>query len=167
MSAQDVLDEGARQPAVVLLAEDNPADQLATRRLLVEGGIRCDLRIVSDGQLAMDYLLRRGEFADPTLSPTPAFIILDVNMPKINGMDVLKKLREIDNFSDTPVAMLTTSDDVRDVLDCVTVGCSAFLEKPLTADKLLEAIREPHGHLELLLTRPPDASQSTPGLSSL
>ena len=77
--------------ATILLAEDNPAEQNLARRALEKGVIQCDLRVVSDGEEAMDYLLRRGSYSDPEQSPRPHLILLDLNMPKLDGRQVLEQ----------------------------------------------------------------------------
>ena len=105
-----MLDEQLRgkNKAVILLVEDDPGDQELTRRALQHESVNIDLRITEDGEQAMEYLQRTGDYVDPEDSPTPDLILLDLNMPKKNGREVLRDLREYEELSRIPVVVLTT-----------------------------------------------------------
>ena len=96
--------------ATILLVEDDPGDQELTRRALEDDVVHTDLRIVNDGKEALDYLRREGAFTDPNTSPRPDLILLDLNMPRIDGRQVLEQVREDPDISRIPVIALTTSD---------------------------------------------------------
>ena len=86
------------RPAIILLVEDDPGDQELTRRALERGKLRNDLYIADDGEQALDYLLRRGKYEDPKSSPRPDLILLDINMPKVDGKQVLAEMKKHDEL---------------------------------------------------------------------
>ena len=96
-----------KSEAVILLVDDDPGDQELTRRALAHDSVRVDLHITSDGVEAMEYLLRTGAYEDPQVSPTPDLILLDLNMPKKNGREVLAELATHEELSRIPVVVLT------------------------------------------------------------
>ena len=122
------------QPTVILLAEDDPGDQELTRRTLEEGSVKTDLRIVNDGEEAIDYLLRRGRYADPIDSPRPDLVLLDMNMPKLNGKQVLETTRQFNDLKSIPIVMLTTTCQKEEITNCYNLGCNSFVTKPATLD---------------------------------
>src|SRR5262249_42937457 len=102
--------------AVILLVDDDPGDQELTRRALEEDVLRVDLRIVSDGEEALDYLNCRGAYAAPDAAPKPDLILLDLNMPRLNGREVLQSLKKSPELCRIPVVILTTSQQEADIL---------------------------------------------------
>ena len=130
-----------RRPAVILLVEDDPGDQELTRRALKHDSIHVDLRIANDGVQAMEYLTRQGEFEDPASSPTPDLILLDLNMPKRNGREVLGDLKEHEHLSRIPVVVLTTSEQEADILRSYDLGCNSYIQKPVDIDQFTESVR--------------------------
>ena len=142
------------KPAVVLLVEDEPEDQALTRRAFQKGVFRVDLRIVSDGQEAMDYLLRKGEYEDPERAPRPDLVLLDLNMPNLDGQEVLKRVRAHPDLQRLPVVVLTTSNQEADVLRSYDLGCNAFITKPLEMDAFVRAIEKLKCYWFELVTRP-------------
>jgi len=134
----------AAEPGVVLLAEDDPADQELTRRAF-EIGDGPDLRIVEDGAAALDYLHRRGPFADPAASPRPLLVILDLNMPRMGGREVLRQMRRHPWQRSVPVVILTTSDQQEDIATAYALGANSYVTKPLGLrefDRAVGALRE-------------------------
>lgn len=130
------------KPAVVLLVEDDIADQELTRRALMDDVIRVDLRIVSSGVEAMDYLQRRGKYADDLASPTPDLVLLDLNLPGMNGREVLKAVRADPELRHLVVVVLTTSEQSADVVGSYELSCHSFITKPVQAERFMSTIRK-------------------------
>jgi CheY-like chemotaxis protein len=118
------------EPGLILLVEDDPAHAEFMRRNLSVSRIANRLMHVSDGQAALDYLFRRKEFSDPALSPRPALILLDLRLPKVDGLEVLKAIKTDDGLSKIPVVMLTTSAAEADVTKAYTFHVNSYLVKP-------------------------------------
>ena len=140
--------------ATILLVEDDPGDQELTRRALEDDVVHTDLRIVNDGKEALDYLRREGAFTDPDTSPRPDLILLDLNMPRIDGRQVLEQIREDPDISRIPVIALTTSDEEEDVLRSYDLGCKSFIKKPVEIDTFIDTIRELQHYWFELVTLP-------------
>jgi CheY-like chemotaxis protein len=128
--------------AVVLLAEDDPADQELTRRAFQDDVLKADLRIVPNGEAALDYLRRRESFADPEQAPRPDLVLLDLNMPRIGGKQVLREMREDPELRRIPVVVLTTSQQEEDILRSYSLGCNSFVTKPADIDLFIQTIRK-------------------------
>src|SRR5690606_39602109 len=103
------------RPAVILLIEDNPDDQDLARRALQHGKFANELHIVSNGLEALDYLYRKGRHEAPGAAPTPDLILLDLNMPQMNGIEFLRNVKQDQQLRAIPTAVLTTSDAESDV----------------------------------------------------
>lgn len=143
------------QRAVILLAEDDPGDQELTRRSLQGDLLRTDLRIVNDGEEALDYLFRRGRYSDAEISPVPDLVMLDLNMPRVDGKQVLETIRGCPTLYRIPVIILTTSSEERDIVRSYDLGCSSFLEKPVEVEAFMAAIRALRRYWFELVTLPP------------
>ena len=143
------------KPAVVLLAEDDPADQELTRRALLEDVIKTDLHVVSDGEMALDYLYQRGPFVDAATAPRPDLILLDLNMPRIDGKQVLQQMRSDPGLRRIPVVVLTTSKQEEDIIRSYDLGCNSFIIKPVDLDGFIRAVRELGSYWFQLVTLPP------------
>ena len=130
--------EDYKRSAVVLLADDNPADQEIARRVLGSGGFRCELYMVNDGVEALDYLTRT--FAEPDTHPRPDLLLLDINMPRKSGMDVLRHVKGDADLRRIPILMLTTSQSERDVALAYDLGCNSFITKPIDVPQFIEAL---------------------------
>lgn len=143
--------------ATILLVEDDPGDQELTRRALEDDVVHTDLRIVNDGKEALDYLRREGAFTDPDTSPRPDLILLDLNMPRIDGRQVLERVREDPDISRIPVIALTTSDEEEDVLRSYDLGCKSFIKKPVEIDTFIDTIRELQHYWFELVTLPAES----------
>jgi len=128
--------------AVILLVDDDPGDQELTRRALEEDVLRVDLRIVSDGEEALDYLNRRGRYAAPGAAPLPDLILLDLNMPRMNGREVLQSLKGSPYLCRIPVVILTTSQQEADILTTYNLGCNSYVQKPVDIERFVKVIRE-------------------------
>ena len=125
----------------ILLVEDNPEDYEATRRALRKAGLANPLVRCEDGDQALDYLFRRGAYADPASSLRPAIILLDLNMPGTDGYEVLRQIKLDEELKTIPVIVLTTSDDERDIELCYRSGANSFVTKPVDLDGLFKAIQ--------------------------
>ena len=124
-----VADKG--KPAVILLVEDDRGDQELTRRALQEGKIRNELHIVEDGEEALAYLFRRGKYKDPATSPRPDLLLLDLNLPRVDGRQVLERVRADSTLRRIAVVVLTTSRQEEDILRSYEMGCNSFITKPV------------------------------------
>ncbi|MCK4404425.1 MAG: response regulator [candidate division Zixibacteria bacterium] len=129
------------KPAVILLAEDDPGDQELTRRALEQSRIRNELYIVEDGEEALDYLLRRGRYEDPASSPKPDLMLLDLNMPKMDGKQLLKQMRADPKLRRIPVVALTTSKQESDIIRTYDLGANSYIVKPVDMDQFINAIK--------------------------
>jgi CheY-like chemotaxis protein len=130
-----------RKPAVVLLAEDDLGDQKLTKKAFLEGKIDNDLRIVQDGEEALDYLFRRGKYSDPESSPRPDLFLLDLNMPKIDGRQVLEQLQGHPDFANLPTVVLTTSKQEEDIIQTYNLGIKSYITKPVDFDSFVDAVK--------------------------
>jgi len=114
----------------VLLVEDNPQDELLILRALRKANISAAIDVVRDGQQAVDYLFRTGEYSQRA-EELPSLVLLDINLPKLSGFDVLKRVRAEPNTQLLPVVMFTSSDEANDRLRAYSTGANSFVSKPL------------------------------------
>lgn len=124
----------------ILLVEDSPEDFETTERAFRKSGLRNPIYRCSDGDEALDYLHRRGRFADPEKAPRPGVILLDLNLPGTDGREVLTDIKTDPQLKQIPVIVLTTSDDDRDVDACYRAGASSYIQKPVDLDGFMQAI---------------------------
>lgn len=124
----------------ILLVEDSPEDFEATRRALHKSGLRNPIYRCSDGDEALDFLHRRGEFSDSSKAPRPGIILLDLNLPGTDGREVLADIKSDDRLKQIPVIVLTTSNDDRDVEACYKSGANSYIQKPVDMDGFIKAI---------------------------
>jgi CheY-like chemotaxis protein len=129
----------ARPP--ILLVEDSPEDFEATVRALRKAGVANPVYRCEDGDEALDYLHRRGRYADPATAPRPGIILLDLNLPGTDGREVLEEIKADASLQLIPVVVLTTSTDERDVERCYRAGANSYIKKPVDLDGFLQAIR--------------------------
>jgi len=125
----------------ILLAEDDPDDRLLTRRALQKSRIANTISMVEDGEELMEYLRHEGEYTDPEDAPRPGLILLDLNMPRMDGREALKKIKSDPELRRIPVIVLTTSEAEQDILQSYDLGVNAFVTKPVTFDELADAIQ--------------------------
>jgi len=128
--------------AVTLLVEDNPADQQLTIRAFKKGKVNTNLQIANDGQEAMDYLNRVGKYADEKEYPWPDLILLDINMPRKDGKQVLKEIKENKKFKTIPIVMLTTSDQEKDIVESYELGVNSYISKPVRINEFIDVINK-------------------------
>lgn len=131
------------EPIVILLVEDDPAHAEIVRRNLADFRIANQLEHVADGQAALDYLYRRGDFGNPDCSPRPGLILLDLRLPKVDGLEVLKTIKTDPELSRIPVVILTTSAAEADMVKAYDSHANSYLVKPVDYSqfvKLMETI---------------------------
>lgn len=146
--------------AVVLLAEDDPAQRFLACRALKRAGIKCDFRTVNDGEQAMAYLQQEGQFSSPDAAPRPDLMLLDLNMPKLDGRQVLERMKSTPGLATIPVVVLTTSQLEADIAKSYESGCNSYLTKPVDVDKFLDLIRELGSYWLQLVELPTDSPKS-------
>lgn len=128
------------QSFMIIMADDDPDDYYLMREALSEQGINCQLRLVSDGVELMDYLLLRGQFADMGEAPRPNLIILDLNMPRMDGRQALLKIKTSDSIKEIPIVVFTTSKTAQDIRQCYQAGANSYIAKPATFEGLLDVV---------------------------
>jgi CheY-like chemotaxis protein len=133
------------EPIVILLVEDDPAHAEIVRRNLADFRIANRLEHVADGQAALDYLYRRGNFVDPDCSPRPGLILLDLRLPKVDGLEVLKIIKADTGLSRIPVVILTTSAAEADMVRAYDNHANSYVVKPVDY-KLFVALMETIGY---------------------
>ncbi len=121
----------------ILIVEDNVAHERLTRYILKRQNIPANYEVVQDGQEALDYLQRRGRYAEPASSPRPDLILLDLNLPKRDGREVLKLIKQDAGLRDIPVIVVSTSDRLEDVTYSYQTGAAAYISKSAGFDLLV------------------------------
>jgi CheY-like chemotaxis protein len=122
----------------ILLVEDNPADVNMVRETLKESKIANNLQVVNDGEKALDYLHRRGEFA---VSIRPDLILLDLGLPKIGGLEVLENIKDDAEFRRIPVVILTTSKAEEDIIKSYDLHANSYIQKPVHLKEFVEMVK--------------------------
>ncbi|MEV4904309.1 response regulator [Streptomyces albidoflavus] len=127
------------QPIEVLLVEDDPGDELMTREAFEDNKIRNTLHVVRDGEEALDFLYRRGAYPD---APRPDLILLDLNLPKYDGRQVLAQIKADAELALIPVVVLTTSSAEEDILRSYKLHANAYVTKPVDLDQFIAAVKQ-------------------------
>ena len=127
---------------IILLVEDNESDVDLTRRALARNRIANELKVVTDGQAALDYLFGEGAFAGRDATQTPALILLDLKLPKLDGIEVLGRLRSDPRTRRVPVVILTSSKEQDDLAAGYDGGANSYIRKPVDFHAFVEAIRQ-------------------------
>ena len=130
----------------ILLVEDSPEDFEATLRAFRKSGLKNTVVRCENGDQALDYLYRRGEYADPASSPRPGVVLLDLNLPGTDGRQVLSEIKGDERLRDIPVVVLTTSSDERDINACYRSGANSYIQKPVDVDGFMKAIERLNGY---------------------
>ncbi|MFA6284443.1 MAG: response regulator [Desulfurivibrionaceae bacterium] len=144
---------------MILLVEDNPDDEALTIRALQKNKILNTVIVVRDGAEALDFLHGTGNHAGRDISDLPELVLLDLNLPKLSGLEVLKKIRENETTKLLPVVILTTSNEDRDKIESYRLGCNSYIRKPVDFLQFNEAIRQ-LGVYWLLLNQGPPKGKS-------
>jgi CheY-like chemotaxis protein len=124
----------------ILMVEDNPQDEKLMLRALKKVNLANQVNVVRDGQQALDYLFREGEFADREGVDFPAIVLLDIGLPRVSGLEVLKRLRNDPRTRLQPVVILTSSDEERDRMSSYEDGANSFVRKPLDFTEFAETV---------------------------
>ncbi len=124
----------------ILLAEDNEADAKIAKRAFQECKVKNNLYIVNDGQEALDFVYHQGKYQDKDKYPRPEFILLDINMPRVNGFEVLRRLKNYPKLRMIPVAMLTSSRNEGDVNESYAIGACSYIPKPVHYEEFKEVV---------------------------
>jgi CheY-like chemotaxis protein len=125
----------------ILLADDDEEDRMLAREALVENRLANDLREVKDGVELMQYLRQQGEYALPGRAPRPGLILLDLNMPRMDGREALKEIKSDPKLRQIPVVVLTTSQAEEDIFSTYDHGVNAFISKPVSFEGLVEVMK--------------------------
>jgi two-component system response regulator len=140
----------------ILLADDDEDDRLMTRDALRDARLHNDLRFCIDGVDLMDYLHRRGRHANPTDSPRPGLILLDLNMPRMDGREALQAIKQDSDLRSIPVVVLTTSKAEEDIVRTYDLGVNSFITKPVTFLGLVEVMKVFSRYWLEIVDLPPD-----------
>ncbi|MFE1744031.1 response regulator [Coleofasciculus sp. H7-2] len=139
----------------ILLVEDNPDDEELTLLALDQSGISYNIVVAHDGVEALDYLFGTGRYADRDINRLPAVVLLDIKMPRIDGLEVLQRLRANDRTKLLPVVILTTSTEEQDLLNGYSFGCNSYIRKPVDYVQFMTAVRQLGVYWLLLNEAPP------------
>lgn len=128
-------------PITILICEDDEDDRMLTQQALEDAHVTNNVRFVEDGEQLLDYLHQRGEYAGETgKAPRPGLILLDLNMPKMDGREALKVIKADKTLHDIPIVVLTTSGLDQDIVRSYQLGVNSFITKPVTFSGLVEAM---------------------------
>ena len=143
----------ARKKAI-LLVEDNPDDELLTLRAFRKNKIANDVVVVRDGAEALDYVFARGAHQSRDIADLPEVVLLDLNLPKVPGLEVLRTIRADERTRSLPVVVLTSSVEDRDLIEGYRLGANSYIRKPVEYEEFVEAVRQ-LGLYWLVLNEPP------------
>jgi CheY-like chemotaxis protein len=144
------------QSKAILLVEDNPSDIELTERAFKKSHVGNELLVARDGQEALDYLFCTGAWTGRERTLLPTLVLLDLNLPKVDGLDVLKRIRADVRTKRLPVVILTSSSEERDLVACYDLGANSYIRKPVDFNQFAEAVRQV-GLYWLVLNEPPPA----------
>lgn len=145
------------RPVEILLVEDNPYDVELTLHALKRNNITNQVHVVRDGVEALDFLFGTGQYAGRNTDEVPKIILLDLKLPKIDGLEVLQRIKDDPRTRLIPVVVLTSSREDRDVLTSYNLGVNSYIVKPVDFQQFTDAVRE-LGFYWLLLNQPPQSS---------
>ncbi len=132
--------ENQKKTVILMVDDDEDYYQLFKHVLMLEGQT-CELKYVEDGELCMDYLLRRGDYTSPEKSPRPGIILMDMNMPKKNGFEALQEIKMISELRTIPILMFTISRTAEHITRSYDLGAGAFITKPLNLEQLTKTVK--------------------------
>jgi len=132
----------AMNDRTILLVEDNPDDEALTIRAFAKNHITNPVVVARDGLEALDYLFATGAYAGRSVAERPSVVLLDLKLPKLDGLDVLKRIRADERTRLLPVVILTSSKEEQDIIDGYRFGCNSYVRKPVDFDRFLDAARQ-------------------------
>jgi two-component system, response regulator len=138
----------------ILLVEDNPNDAELTMRALKKNNLANNIVQVSDGEEALDFIFARGAYSDRQMINGPKVILLDLKLPKVDGLEVLKAIKSDQRTRVIPVVVLTSSQEEKDIVESYRLGVNSYITKPVDFDKFVDAVKT-LGLYWLLLNQPP------------
>lgn len=141
---------------IILLVEDNPNDEALTLRALKKNNIKNEVVVARDGVEALDYLFGTGDYAGRDISDTPQLVLLDLKLPKVDGLEVLKQLRADRRTNLLPVVVLTSSKEEQDLVASYSLGANSYIRKPVDFNQFMQAVGQ-LGLYWLVLNEPPPA----------
>ena len=139
----------------ILLVEDNPDDEALTLRAFKKNSIANEVSVVRDGAEALDFLFCTGAYAQRDVANVPELILLDLKLPKVDGLEVLRRIRGDERTRLQPVVVLTTSNEERDIISSYQLGANSYIRKPVDFDQFIEAVRQLGLYWLLLNQAPP------------
>jgi len=145
-------------PKVILLVEDNPDDEALTLRALRKNKVANDVVVARDGAEALDYLFATGRFAGRDPREVPQVVLLDIRLPKVDGMEVLRRIRQDERTRYVPVVILTSSKEEQDLVNGYKLGANSYVRKPVDFDQFVEAARHLGLYWLVLNESPPHAA---------
>lgn len=127
-------------PITILMADDDEDDCLLAQTAFEDAGLTGELRVVVDGIKLLEYLRRQGDYINPEQAPRPDLILLDLNMPRMDGREALKVIKSDPQLKDIPVVILTTSKEQRDIDFCASAGACNFITKPIEFEEWVKTV---------------------------
>ncbi len=143
------------QPVEILLVEDNPSDEELTLHALRKHHLVNEIQVVRDGAEALDFLFCRGDYGDRGPLDAPRMILLDLKLPKVDGLEVLRQIKADEGLRRIPVVVLTSSNHETDIVESYNLGVNSYIVKPVEFDQFTETVRQ-LGMYWLLLNETPD-----------
>jgi CheY-like chemotaxis protein len=138
----------------ILLVEDNPDDVELTLRAFKKKNISNHIFVVNDGEEALDFIFARGKYSDRDINNCLKVVLLDLKLPKVDGLEVLKRIRSDKRTKKTPVVVLTSSGEEKDIIESYNLGVNSYIVKPVNFEKFINTVAE-LGLYWLLLNKPP------------
>jgi two-component system response regulator len=138
----------------ILLVEDNPRDVEMTLRALKKRNLANKLQVVYDGAEALDFIFAKGKYSTRSLATGPKVILLDLKLPKVSGLEVLKAIKSNESTKIIPVVVLTSSQEEKDLIESYKLGVNSYITKPVDFDKFIDSVGE-LGLYWLLINKPP------------
>ena len=146
-----------KRPIEILLVEDNPGDVMLTREAFEEGKISNNLNHVADGEEALAYLRKQGPY---THHPTPDLVLLDLNIPRKSGLEVLEEVKRDENLRNIPIVVLTTSEAEADILRSYHSHANAYITKPVDLEQFIKVVRTLEEFWLVVVRLPPNGTQN-------